>query len=201
MALPSELQGDPVQFYKDLKAKVMSKTAKKDRRDSESDTSINSKSSEEISLERNGSKKGLRRKSSLGVITEKRVTGDSAEQKGDSDVVDGASSDISVNTCSSENLLDDAEDSNNNEKDGHKAEPDASVMDCSSQCNSLVPQTTHCPVSSDIHLQTANNEEEVGNNSETEMAMEVESHTIQQDTVRIEISVNGVDSVEDMEDS
>ncbi|XP_045172797.2 LIM domain kinase 2-like isoform X3 [Mercenaria mercenaria] len=65
MALPQELQGDAVQFYKDFKASVISKTSKK-----ESETDTGSKGKEEKSVERKGSKKGLRRKSSLSVIKE-----------------------------------------------------------------------------------------------------------------------------------
>lgn len=65
MTLPQELQGDAVQFYKDIKAHLISNTATKD---SELDTSPKGK--EEKMVERKGSKKGMRRKSSLCVITE-----------------------------------------------------------------------------------------------------------------------------------
>lgn len=65
MALPQELQGDAVQFYKDVKANAISKTASKE---SANDTSP--KSNEESSVERKGSRKGVRKKSSLSIINE-----------------------------------------------------------------------------------------------------------------------------------
>ncbi|XP_060561103.1 LIM domain kinase 2-like isoform X2 [Ruditapes philippinarum] len=63
MKLPLELQGDAVTFYKDLKASAMSKAATKESKN-------NAKEKEERSVERKGSKKGVRRKSSLCVISE-----------------------------------------------------------------------------------------------------------------------------------
>lgn len=65
MALPQELIGDAVQFYKDVKASVISKTASK-----ESANETSPKSNAEKSVERKGSRKGVRKKSSLSIINE-----------------------------------------------------------------------------------------------------------------------------------
>ena len=71
MALPHELQGDPVQFYQDLKDKVLSKSSKCNKSDSESSPDNLAKSEDESpKVERKGSKKGHTRKSSLSTITE-----------------------------------------------------------------------------------------------------------------------------------
>ena len=181
MALPADLQGDPVQFYKDLKAKVMSKTAHQERKDSDSDTSVSSKSSEDVSHERKGSKKGLRRKSSLGVISESSKKGEGLKlvpkENGEE------SSDINVNGDDKAgannsvedrivNLVDNTEDTNNNEKDSHTVEADekdshtveadvsCSIMDCSDAGNSLVPQInlhsqSQVPIETDVSVEEA----------------------------------------------
>lgn len=70
MALPLELQGDAVQYYKDNKAKVISKSAAKASASSDSNSDSSGKSKEEKTVERKGSVKALRRNSSLSVITE-----------------------------------------------------------------------------------------------------------------------------------
>lgn len=65
MSLPQELQGDAVQFYKDLVVKGISKTA-----NGNSDHDGSQKSKQDKTVERKGSMKILHTKSNLSVITE-----------------------------------------------------------------------------------------------------------------------------------
>ncbi|KAL4223550.1 LIM domain kinase 1 [Mactra antiquata] len=79
MALPQELQGDAVQYYKDNKAKLMAKTASK--KPSSTDSNSSQTNEEEKKLERKSSVKLVRRNSSLSVISENSKNVSSAISK------------------------------------------------------------------------------------------------------------------------
>lgn len=146
MVLPPELQGDPVQFYKELKNKLLNKSSRKDSKDGESESDSVSKSSPDTNHERKGSKKGLRRKSSLGVISENAKKGERAVQssgdelKSDSELIDAAdntkdmSENVENNVPFTEELNRDTEklieDSNNNEKNKSKETVAVTIMQC-----------------------------------------------------------------------